>query len=212
MKQYLRQILIPVIWEIIFILSCFILPKEYFIYTNFAFYLGIILFFVIKKQFSFSNLVKNLRFGKQFWQPVVYTILGLILAFAITSLLERILPNLDDGMIGLQYDTWFKLILFAVSTILLPPVAEELFYRKAMINFKNMNILLVTTLVSAFLYALEHSLSWFGIIMCMIWAIPFSISYIKTKNVYVPMMAHLIVNIFGNGITVIQVAGLLAEH
>lgn len=38
----------------------------------------------------------------------------------------------------------------------------------------------------------------------MIWALPLSISYIKTKNVYVPMTAHFIGNLLGNGIDVIM--------
>ncbi|WP_243129552.1 CPBP family glutamic-type intramembrane protease [Clostridium sp. HBUAS56017] len=46
--------------------------------------------------------------------------------------------------------------------------------------------------------------------MAMIWGIPFSISYIKTKNIYVPMMAHFIVNLIGNGSTaIIMVVRLL---
>lgn len=35
-------------------------------------------------------------------------------------------------------------------------------------------------------------------------ALPLTISYIRTKNVYVPMTAHFIVNVFGNGVTVIM--------
>jgi membrane protease YdiL (CAAX protease family) len=33
--------------------------------------------------------------------------------------------------------------------------------------------------------------------------VPFSICYIKTKNMYVPMMAHFITNLIGNGSSVI---------
>ena len=40
-------------------------------------------------------------------------------------------------------------------------------------------------------------------VLTMIWALPLSISYIKTKNVYVPMTAHFIGNLFGNGIDII---------
>ena len=55
-----------------------------------------------------------------------------------------------------------------------------------------------------FLYALEHSLTIWGILLTMIWALPLSISYIKTKNMYVPMTAHFIGNLLGNGIDVIM--------
>ena len=63
----------------------------------------------------------------------------------------------------------------------------------------------MTTLFSMFLYALEHAFTIWGISLCMIWALPLSISYIKTKNIYVTMTAHFISNILVNGITIIKV-------
>lgn len=55
-----------------------------------------------------------------------------------------------------------------------------------------------------FLYALEHALAIWGIFLCMIWALPLSVAYIKTKNIYVPMTAHAICNIVVNGIIVVK--------
>ena len=43
MGRYIRKNIIPIIIEVVFILSCFIIPKEYFIYTNFIFYLLLLL-------------------------------------------------------------------------------------------------------------------------------------------------------------------------
>ena len=51
MGKYLRKNIIPIIIESVFILSCFIFPKEYFIYTNFIFYLLLLIYFCIKKIF-----------------------------------------------------------------------------------------------------------------------------------------------------------------
>ena len=72
-----------------------------------------------------------------------------------------------------------------------------------MISFENKAVLIITSLLGMFLYAFEHSLAVWGILLTMIWALPLSISYIKTKNVYVPMTAHFIGNLFGNGIDVV---------
>lgn len=83
-------------------------------------------------------------------------------------------------------------------------ITEETFYRKNMISFQNKRMLISTTLLSMFLYAIEHSLTIWGIFLTMIWALPLSISYIKTKNIYVPMTAHFIGNLLGNGIDVIM--------
>lgn len=52
MRKYIKLNAIPIIIEIIFIIFCFIIPKNYFIYANFLFYLSLLIYFVIKKDFS----------------------------------------------------------------------------------------------------------------------------------------------------------------
>lgn len=206
MSKYIKINIIPVMIEIIFIISCFIIPKEYFIYTNFLFYLLLLIYFYIKKEFSLKEWLDNIKSGKKFWKQVIITALLFILAFIITIVLENVFPNYNTGTIALKRDSWLKLIIFAISTILLPAITEETFYRKNMISFKSKEILLITTILGMFLYALEHSLTIWGIFLTMIWALPLSVSYIKTKNIYVPMTAHFIGNLLGNGIDVIMTA------
>ena len=55
MNKYIKLNIIPIIIEIIFVVSCFIIPKEYFIYTNFLFYMFLLIYFYIKKEFSFKE-------------------------------------------------------------------------------------------------------------------------------------------------------------
>ena len=45
MNKYIKLNIIPIIIEIIFVVSCFIIPKEYFIYTNFLFYMFLLIYF-----------------------------------------------------------------------------------------------------------------------------------------------------------------------
>ena len=206
MKKYIKEFYIPILWQILFVISCVIIHKDYFIYTNFIFYLGIIIFFARKGYFSIRELKANIVNGRKFWLPVVLTIFGLVLAYIVSYLPQMLLHNLDDGMIGLKRDNWIKLILFAISTIIFPSLAEELFYRKALISFQSKKALIASTTIGLFLFALEHSLSWYGILMVMVWGIPFSISYIKTKNIYISIMAHFIVDLLGNGSSVIITA------
>ena len=203
MKKFLKANLFPIIIEVIFIISCIIVPKEYYIYTNFCFYLILAIYFWCRKEFSLKNWMSNLKSGKAFWKAVIFTALGFIGAFVITTILESIFPDFNTGMIGLRRNSWITLIVFAVSTILLPPIVEETFYRKSIISFENKSVLIVTTVLGMVLYALEHSLTIWGIFLTMIWALPLSVSYIKTKNVYVPMTAHFIGNLLGNGIDIV---------
>lgn len=204
MKKYMRKNIIPSIIEVVFILSCFIFPKEYFIYTNFAFYLLLLIYFGINKDFSLEEWLSNIKSGKKFWTQVTITTLFFVVAFIITIILENLFSNYDTGTIALRRNNWLTLTIFAISTIILPAITEETFYRKNMISFQNKKILLCTTALSMFLYAIEHSLTIWGIFLTMIWALPLSISYIKTKNIYVPMTAHFIGNLLGNGIDVIM--------
>ncbi len=202
-KNYIRTNIFPIIIEVIFILSCFIVPREYYIYTNFLFYLILAIYFWYRKDFSFKKWLHSLKSGKKFWKHVILTALGFIGAFVITMVLESIFPDFNTGMIGLRRNSWITLIIFAISTVLLPPIVEETFFRKNMISFESKVVLIITTLLGMLMYALEHSLAVWGIFLTMIWAFPLSISYIKTKNVYVPMTAHFIGNLLGNGIDII---------
>ena len=204
MSKYIKLNALPIIIEIIFIISCFIVPKEYYIYTNFVFYLSLLMIFIVRKEFSLKEWIKNIKSGKKFWKQVIITSLFFILAFGATIVLENMFPKFNTGTIGLKRDNWFKLILFTVSTIIFPAITEETFYRKNLISFKSKSILLITTILSMLLFAFEHSLAIWGIFLTMIWAIPLSVSYIKTKNIYVPMTAHFIGNLLGNGVDVIM--------
>lgn len=204
MREYIKKNIIPIIIEAIFITSCFVVPKQYFIYTNFIFYLLLFVYFYAKKEFSFREWFDNLKSGKKFWKSTIITLLFLALALMTTVFLENAFPNLDAGTIDLKRDSWLKLIIFAISTMFFPAFTEEIFYRKNLISFKNKKILLITAILGMFLYSIEHSLTIWGIFLTMIWALPFSVSYIKTKNIYIPMTAHFIGNLLGNGISVVM--------
>lgn len=203
MSKYIKLNIIPILIEIIFIISCVFISKEYYIYTNFLFYLLLFIYFFVKKDFSIKEWFANIKSGKKFWKQVIITLSLFITAFVITIILENKYINFDTGMIALKRDSWLKLIIFAISTIIFPAIIEETFYRKNMISFKNKTVVVITTILSSFFYAMEHSLTMWGILLTMIWALPLSISYIKTKNIYVPMTAHFIGNVLGNGIDVV---------
>lgn len=102
MNKYIKLNIIPIIIEIIFVVSCFIIPKEYFIYTNFLFYMFLLIYFYIKKEFSFKEWLNNIKSGKKFWKQVIITALLFMLAFIITTILEDVFSNYNTGTIGLE--------------------------------------------------------------------------------------------------------------
>ena len=204
-NKYIKSNIFPIFIELLFVVSCFIVEKQFYIYTNFCFYLLLAIYFYIRKDFSIKEWYNAIKSGKKFFIQVILTVVFISIAFYFTIILENIFPNLSKGMILLRADNWLKLILFLFSVIIFPPIVEETFFRQNLISFKNNKILIFTTFLSMFLYALEHSLRLWGIFLCMIWALPFSVSYIKTRNIYIPMTAHLICNLIINGVLIIDV-------
>ncbi|WP_423214613.1 type II CAAX prenyl endopeptidase Rce1 family protein [Streptococcus equinus] len=201
--KYVKANLIPLIIEILFIISYYIFPKDDFIYANAFFYVLLFVYFLISKDLNLKEWFLSFRSGKKYWIQVLLTFLGFMLAFILTTILEGIFPGLETGTINLRRDTWLTLGVFAISTILFPAITEETFYRKNLILFDSTKTVIITTILSMFLYACEHSLAPWGIFLTMIWALPLSLSYIKTRNIYVVMTAHFLGNLLGNGVDVI---------
>lgn len=201
--KYVKANLIPLIIEILFIISYYIFPKDDFIYVNAFFYVLLFVYFLISKDLNLKEWFLSFRSGKKYWIQVLFTFLGFMLAFILTTILEGIFPGLETGTINLRRDTWLTLGVFAISTILFPAITEETFYRKNLILFDSKKTVIITTILSMFLYACEHSLAPWGIFLTMIWALPLSLSYIKTRNIYVVMTAHFLGNLLGNGVDVI---------
>ncbi|WP_420544027.1 type II CAAX prenyl endopeptidase Rce1 family protein [Streptococcus equinus] len=201
--KYVKANLIPLIIEILFIISYYIVPKDDFIYVNAFFYVLLFVYFLISKDLNLKEWFLSFGSGKKYWIQVLLTFLGFMLAFILTTILEGIFPGLETGTINLRRDTWLTLGVFAISTILFPAITEETFYRKNLILFDSKKTVIITTILSMFLYACEHSLAPWGIFLTMIWALPLSLSYIKTRNIYVVMTAHFLGNLLGNGVDVI---------
>lgn len=74
MYNYLKQNIVPILIEILFVISCFVVPSDYFIYTNFIFYSLLLIYFVLRKDFSIKECIKNLKQGTHFWKPVGITV------------------------------------------------------------------------------------------------------------------------------------------
>jgi len=207
-NKYIKLNIFPIIVEVLFVLAC-LLFQGYYIYINFLFYVVLAIYFRLREDFSIQEWLNAIKGGNAFWKHVMLTILFFCLAFVFTNILENMFPYLNTGMTNLKADNWLKLVLFISSTIVFPPIVEEVFYRKNLISFKKGKFLILTTLCSMFSYALEHTFTIWGIFLCMIWALPLSISYIKTKNMYVVMTAHFICNFVINGIAVVKICNYL---
>lgn len=203
-KEVININTIPIAIEAVFIVSCFVLPKEIHIYTNTAFYLLLFVYFWVRKDFSFRIWGAKLKSGFKFWRATAFTVVGFGTAFAFSFMLADSFSEWSTGSIQLLVDSWPKLFCFTASTIIFPAIVEETFFRKNIISMKSNGSIVITAFIGMLLFGAEHFLMPWGIIIGMIWSLPLSLSYIKTKDVYIPITAHFIVSILGNGLDVIS--------
>jgi len=192
-----KGVLLPVIWLILYLVAAKVWWTQT-LYLQLLFFAGLIFYY--RREFSLSRFAKCLTYGLRFWLPVAVTVLFVWLSYRCTDrfIAENYL-GVPDGMIGIVTRGSAEIILFAFSTIFLMPVAEELFFRKACIRTEHGTFVLVLTFIcGTVLYALSHALGWLGILEYLIIGVPLGLSYVLTRNIYVPIMAHMIVNIIEN--------------
>ncbi len=196
----MNRLYIPILWELLFIVATIYLPKQT-LYLFFVFYLGILYYFYyFYKQFSFRKLYKNLRRVVTFWIPVALTFFGLYLANYIkVQVIPNVFTGVRDGTVQIIYhNELLPTIVYALMMIVLKPVAEELFYRKALIRFGSKKKVFLFTLLSLVLCALSRAHGLLGIAEWMLMALPVTIAYVATRNIYISLMAHVLFEFYDN--------------
>ena len=203
MIRYLSRNAFPLIAEILFLAGTVWLPNSCLTYIHFLFYALILGYFVLRRDFSLEDWRNAAQDGESFWIPVLVTALSLALCFLVAGILNSRFSTEGSSIFRTAITSWLEILLFGITTMLLAPITEELFFRQSLIAGKNTGTLLLTALISLLLFALEHGVTPMGILTAVIWGIPFTAAYLRSGNVYIPMTAHLIVNLLGNGLDLI---------
>ena len=196
----MNQLYIPFLWELLLVISTILLPKQT-LYLFFVFYLGILYYFYyFYKQFSFRKLHKNFGRVITFWIPVALTFGGLYLAdYLKTQIIPTLFPGVRDGTVQIIYhNELLPTLMYAIMMIVLKPVAEELFFRKALIKFGSKKKVLAFTILSLLLCALSRAHGLLGIAEWMLMALPVTIAYVATRNIYISLMAHVLFEFYDN--------------
>ena len=196
-------------WELAFITATIIMPKQAF-HLFFGFYLGLLIYFYfIYKQFSFRKLYKNFGRPVTFWLPVLATFVGLLAANRLRMFLSsQFAMSIDEGAVSIiVHNDIMPTFFYALMMIVMKPVAEEFFFRKALISFDNKKQTVIFTIISLVLCALTRAHGPLGIVEWIIMALPVTIAYILSRNIYISVMAHVIYEFYDNIYEVVYTLG-----
>lgn len=197
-KPQLKRYGFPVVWELAFIITYIVLPETVKTLNLFLlFYLGICIYFY--KDFSFHRYFKCFNKFKKFWLPIVVTTaVGIIMTMIKMRLMGMGLIDLSDMYAMTRRNTPVAEALFGITTIFFQPIAEELFFRKAIMEFDDKKTTILTFVLGLLLCAFSNSYMPVGLLVAVIFALPYAFSYLYSRNVYVPITAHIIVMAYQN--------------
>ncbi|MBQ3798288.1 MAG: CPBP family intramembrane metalloprotease [Butyrivibrio sp.] len=210
----MKRLYIPIAWELLFVISTILMPKQAF-HLFFVFYAGLLIYYYyFHKQFSFRKFARNLSRVKRFWIPVVITFLGLLLANIIKNkILQPYFSTVKDGTISIiTKNDIFPTIMYALMMIVMKPVAEELFFRKAIISFGSKKRVFALAIVSLLLCAVSRAHGVLGIAEWILMAIPVTAAYVITRNIYISVMAHVAFEFYDNIYSIVYAIGRIMNR
>ena len=191
-----KVFILPVCAEIAFIIYCILYPHQTLAaYT--VLYLVLVIYYF--RHISPKRMSTRLQKEHQLWIPLLVALAG---AAAIQVFAQKMFTaNYTDGRIAVWTNgSLFHILLFAVVSFLLRPVAEEHFFRRGLISFDSKKTMILTTIVSLLLNALIYtdfaayptSLIFFGILKSVLIALPFTLVYLKTRSTSVSIAVHIV--------------------
>ena len=210
----MKRLYIPLAWELLFIIATIRLPKQAF-HLFFVFYFGLLVYFYyFHKQFSFRKFARNLTRIRRFWLPVVLTFLGLMLCNDIkNNLIQPYFSTVRDGTVSIiTKNDILPTFFYAIMMIIMKPVAEELFFRKAIISFGSRKRVFALTIVSLVLCAVSRAHGFLGVAEWMLMAIPVTIAYVATRNIYISVMAHVAFEFYDNIYSIVYAVGRIMNR
>lgn len=210
----MKRLYIPFAWELLFVISTILMPKQAF-YLFFVFYAGLLIYFYyIHKQFSFRKFARNLSRIRRFWVPVLITFAGLLLANDIKNkIIQPLFYTAKDGTISIiTKNDIFPTIMYAAMMIIMKPVAEELFFRKAIISFGSKKRVFALIIVSLLLCAVSRAHGVLGIAEWILMAIPVTVAYVVTRNIYISVMAHVAFEFYDNIYSIVYAIGRIMNR
>lgn len=163
-----------------------------------------LLFFMITFRFPFKELKKEYKslFDVVNFPNILLIVIANILFTSLIFFVLNYMSNLglitfNSSLFGfLNLNNSVHVILYFITIVILSPIVEEILFRgillrKLILDFK-FNVKWVIILTSV-LFGFCHSFG--GILSAFLFGICMSIFYIKSRNIFVPILAHMINNL-----------------
>ncbi|MBO4456874.1 MAG: CPBP family intramembrane metalloprotease [Butyrivibrio sp.] len=136
------------------------------------------------------------------------TFAGLFAASKLKDYISQLYPNsYKENVWIIVPNNLIPTIIYACMMIIMKPVAEELFYRKAIIRFGDKKKMILLTVASLLICALSRAHGPVAIMQWILMSLPVTIAYIATKNIYIPIMAHVIFEFWDNTYEIVYSLG-----
>lgn len=187
---------------ILFIIQFFLNTLNIIQIDSIWIYIFIIFFFIfkLKNEFFTSGLDVNSALSLDCLKLVLpIVILNIFLSYGCLYLSEYILmitPGINFG-----FNAIFSTGL--ISTIVFSPVCEELVFRGVFVSRLKLIVPTVfAVLISSLLFASLHGFG--AVISAFIFGICMAIVYLKTDNIFVPILAHFLNNLFAEAIVLLD--------
>lgn len=167
-------------------------------------YVPMFLFFIISLDYpsyaikkDYNNLFKVVDFKR-----ILFIILANILLTTFIFFILRYasifgLFSFDARLFGyLDLNYPIYVLMYFLAIVILSPIVEELLFRGVILTKLNSDYnftIPLAILISSILFGLCHSFG--GILSAFVFGICMSILYLKTKNILVPILAHMLNNL-----------------
>ncbi len=161
------------------------------LYLFFVFYL--VLFVYFRDYFSITEYRYNFKRIKEFWVPVAITVVAAFLAnWAKVHLIQMHFIALDGTYSITWENSYLGEALYAITIMLLGPIASELFFRKAIMRFNSPQATVISFVIGLVLCCFSSAYLPLGLLEAAVLALPYAIAYLVTKNIYVPITVHIL--------------------
>ena len=198
-KITLKELLSLII--ILFVIQYFINALNIVHIDSFWIYIFIIFYFIFKIRAEIFSIKDDMleAFSPDILKTVLaVVILNIFFSYGMLYLSNSILDFVPSVNLFNSFLTGSL-----IATIFISPISEELIFRGVFLNRLQLAVPVVfAVLISSLLFAALHSFG--SIFSAFIFGVCIAILYLKTDNIFVPIFAHFLNNLFAEIIVVMD--------